>query len=243
MSRVPSNPSIQIRPSDATERLLRQATEQTKPRVVMAHILRLFAKLGPLAAFHIVKTRLSGRSGPGGGRSSSLTLGRRTGSLARSVVGQGVLVNRLPAIRVGVLRGPSTKYVAVHEFGATIRPKYRKALAFPVDKAHGGSGRAITPAGVPRYRTARHYPGKLHFIPIHRGNVIGALVDPKDMPKNAEGKANTEKGLERMKATYLLMKKVRIPARHPIRSGLVSYLPTIVDELDKLMRDILRIDR
>jgi hypothetical protein len=158
---------------------------------------------------------------------SGQVLNRRTGNLARSVEGIYEVSEGLPRLRVGVFKSPARNYARMQEFGGTITPKKAKSLAVPV-----GAG-AITPAGVSKYDSPRQYPGELQYIPINRGNLVALLVDPKEKRK-AEG--------ERMKATYLLLRRVRVKARPFLRPGVMAFLPELTQEVGRSIRKVLDID-
>ena len=158
---------------------------------------------------------------------SGQVLRRRTGNLARSVEGRYEEVDGLPIIRVGVFRSPAREYAKIHEFGGVIKPKKARSLAVPV------GSKAVTPAGVPRYASPREYPGELQFIPILRGNVVGILVDPKERRKADEG---------RMKATYLLLRRVKVKPRPYLRPGVMAYLPELVKDVNRGIRRALQAD-
>jgi hypothetical protein len=184
----------------------------------------LFQRLEVLAlktASYVIKTTLSGNR-----------LKRRTGGLARSVIGKAERMRGLPVIRVGVLRGPSLAYAGILERGGTIEPKNAKALAIPQEKA-------MTPAGVDRYGGPRNYPGELRFIPFRGGRVaVGRLVDA------GEYEAAMEQGLElRDVATlYLLVKRVQIPAYHWLSDPVKEFLPQIAADIASFVKELIRGD-
>lgn len=186
----------------------------------------LFHKHSLIAAGHVSRTMLSGQR-----------LKRRTGSLARSITGTGLRVDGVPAMRVGIFRGPALKYAGVQEFGTkgknpespypTIRPKKGKALAMPLEPA-------LTPAGVERYGGPRNFPGGLHFIPFRNSGVaIGALYSP------AEYTIAKSFGLREAKAAYLLLKKIDIPPHWYLRDGFRNYLPLFKKALEAYLKDLL----
>lgn len=211
-----------------SEKMMIQVERKLTTKALFQEILRLFDKLGPKAAGFIAKKQLSGQN-----------LRRRTGELARAMFGKGEMIHGIPALRVGIFKGPALKYAGAHEEGKIIKPKGAKALAVPTVQAGSrvrgpiGSGRAVTAAGVTRFGP-RQYPGDLVFIPIRRGKLVGLLVDPADLPDAGMN------DIRRIQATYLLLRSIKIPARHPIRRGLRAFLPQIVKELGSLFREILR---
>lgn len=149
-------------------------------------------------------------------------LRRRTGTLGRSIIGRGELVGGLPAMRVGIFRGPALKYAGPLELGTkgknpdspypTIKPKNAKALAVPLD-----DGPAVTPAGVHRYDSPRNFPTDLHFVPILRGRVVGLLVTEDD------------------EAAYLLLRAMDIAPRFYLREGMLESLPEVSEKLAKFL--------
>ncbi len=103
-------------------RVLRDLIARCAPSEIARGIFELFDRLGGAIAANIIKTQLSGDP-----------LHRRTGSLARSVVGGAFMTNGVPSIRVGIFRGPALAYANIQEFGGTVRPVNAKALAMPVN--------------------------------------------------------------------------------------------------------------
>jgi hypothetical protein len=162
-------------------------------------VFQVFARLASRAAAHVVRTELSGQS-----------LKRRTGALARALVGVAVMVRGVPGMRLGVFRGPAVAYAGIQERGGRILPKNARALAIPV-------GDALTPAGVSRYGSPRNYPGALKFLPARgsKPNVVGILYDP----------------FRDLRALYILLKWVDLPARHYLRNGMRTFVPLIASEL------------
>jgi hypothetical protein len=210
-------------------------------KAVAGIVLGELARQSNIVAGEIVKDSLSGQR-----------LKRRTGNLARSVVGKAEMWNGLPAIRLGVFTGPSVAYAGVQEFGtksynpsspyADIRPKGgRKYLAIPTD-----DGGATTPTGRARYRSAKDMPG-LAFVPgLFTAKVNGvetrgsaALFKGRDVLQvrfemQAEGLPPDENAelfqarLNRLKKAYLLVRRARIKPKFYLRDGLTRALPSIV---------------
>lgn len=167
---------------------------------------QFFAREAPKVASIAIRNFLSGQE-----------LKRRTGSLARSVVGQSVRVNGVPALTVGIFQGPALKYAAVQEFGTvgkgglfpTIRPKKAKTLAIPQKPV-------LTAAGVGRFPSPRDYPGKLSFRLIGKGNVVGALVDADEATSD-----------DPAEALWLLVRKVDIRPKRYLQKAMEKALPGI----------------
>lgn len=199
---------------------------------------RVVTFLDPAAqriAGDIVKTRLSGP--PRTARSTALrrnVLRRRTGNLARSVVGRGEILGGLPAFRVGVLRGPAVRYAAVQELGTvgkggelpTIRPVRAKALAIPQEGA-------LTPAGVERFGGPRGSPVPLRFVPFRRGVAVGKLVDERQLEKETEAARAAHRAIDYDNVTtyYLLVKRVDITPTHFLRDGVRAAMPKLTNDL------------
>jgi len=194
-----------------SEKLLRDLTFRWGQDAVYERIVGFFDRQSSIIAGRISKSFLSGDP-----------VRRRTGNLARSIIGRGELVGGLPALRVGVFRGPALRYAGVVEYGTrgknpqspypTIVPKKAKALAIPAE-----DGPAVTAAGVHRYDGPRSFPGELHFVPVLRGRVIGLLQTDDD------------------ETAYLLLRSVDIAPRFYLRDGFLESLP----ELTTKMADFL----
>lgn len=188
-------------------------------------LTKFFDRQGSLVSGRIVKNYLSGQR-----------LGRRTGTLARSIQGRGVVERGLPGLRVGIFKGPALSYARILEQGGVIRPRNAKALAF----APKGS-KALTPAGVDRYGGPRQFPGKLRFIPfrksgISQGKIIGGLYDQKDL------RNNRGEGLQNVKAIYLLAKEIKIEPRNFLSDGLRESIPQIGKNLAAFLKAQLKDD-
>lgn len=161
---------------------------------------------------------------------SGQRLKRRTGTLARSVIGFSFEFRGLPAMRIGVLRGPALAYAGVQEYGTkkynpaspypTIRPKHGKALAIPQKPA-------LTPAGVDRFGGPRQTPLNLRFIPFRgTGVAVGGLFDPSTLPPPGSGLS-----LRSAKMYYLLVKYVDIKPTWYLRDGVNMSLPEFTNAL------------
>lgn len=175
---------------------------------------------------------------------------RRTGNLARSIVGKGDTINGLPGMRIGVFTGPAVAYAAAQELGATVKPKRAGGyLAVPTD-----DGGALTPAGVPRYRSAREYPKPLRFVRGRfkadvNGAVLtgGAALFTEDQVKRAERRVWRSvdvpeiRGfalhalLSQIRPVYLLLRKVKIKPKLFLKRGLEDALPSVVAEIERLL--------
>lgn len=121
---------------------------------------------------------------------------RWTGQLARSL--KSLWEPEGASFRAGVafdekMRGPSGEfrnYANALEYGAVIRPKNAKLLAFPVS-----GGPAETSGHIARYASPRQFPGKLFFFRAHSGKMFLATTNGGSM-----------------KLVYHLSESVRIPA-------------------------------
>lgn len=185
------------------------------PDILIKEIFALFEKAGARMAAHIIATKLSGDP-----------LKRRTGSLARSVVGGAIMRGNLPTIRVGIFRGPSLAYAAMQEYGGTILPKNAKALALPVNDA-------LTPAGVARYPSPRNYPSPLRFVPWKGAKAIGALYDADQLRRAKQNWAA-------VRPLWILMSSVDMPGKHYLMLGMREALPLIAKDLLDLLRNSIR---
>lgn len=86
---------------------IRKLEQQDKTKLYR-EVVRLFSRQGILGAGFITKEYLSGQR-----------LNRITGTLSRSVVGQGGLLRGVPTLRIGVLTGPALAYAAILELGTS----------------------------------------------------------------------------------------------------------------------------
>lgn len=208
---------------------------------LFAGILKVMARSSSKIASAVTRNYLSGQ-----------TRRRRTGSLARSIVGDAELHNGLPSFRVGVLRGPALQYAGVQEEGTSdlnpdspygpIKPRNAKALAIPQD-------RVLTPAGVDRYGGPRNYPGKLRFIPFRGSRIaVGALYDEEDLRKRKledfdehDARHAHAKGLslDNLRPAYLLVRQVSIKPGHFLQRGMADGLPGVESDLADFIADLL----
>ncbi|PHR91971.1 MAG: hypothetical protein COA69_09405 [Robiginitomaculum sp.] len=209
----------QLSISALNQKKLDELVAASDPKEIAQKLLQFAAIQGNLLEGVIIKESLSGKR-----------LKRRTGSLARSVTSRAELINRVPAIRVGIFRGPAVKYAQIQEEGGIIKPKKAKALAIPV-------GEALTPAGVERFGGPRGYPGELRFLPFRRGIAIGKLVDEqeaKDLEDNDESPWEAA-------ALYILATQVEIPASHWLSGPVNSNLPKIAQALNAYVKELLSV--
>jgi len=182
---------------------------------------------------------IAGRISRGMGSGNGLW---RSGALAKSMWGWGEIYGGVPAIRVGSLRGPALKYVAVQEYGTvgaggelpTIVPKALmvKNLAIPLDAA-------LTPSGIPKKPRPQDW-GPLKYIPFKNRasqNAQGALFTPEEYAKiKAAIKAKTFSGLKNYQALYLLVRKTDIKPKRFLRDGFAAYLPELTTQLSAFIK-------
>lgn len=216
------------------EDLLQRATRTWGKDVLFGAILRFFRRQAPLATREVAKqAKEGGRGYP--------RLERRTGSLMRDLTAQAELFQGVPSIQVGIFKGPSTKYAAVQELGTQgkneespfpdITPKNGEALAVPV-------GPALTPAGVPRYVSARDYPKPLVFAPWFRPYAVGGLYDDASMRREVKAaeKAKRPIDLKNVLLVYMLLRRAQIPAHYFLRTGFRDvFLPRMVAALQEFL--------
>lgn len=219
---------VTVRLLPETQRVLRALSERLTRSELFAGIFRVFDKLASRAAGYIIANKLSGQ-----------VLKRRSGALARSLIGRAVYDSRgLPGLRVGTFRGPADRYAAVLEHGTrglnpespfpTIVPVRARYLAMPVDDA-------LTPAGVARWRSPRDFPGRLVFIPFRKSGIaVGALYDARSLRRAGGGRVS----LESARKLWVLLKKLDLPAYHYLRSGLREFVPQIATELLAYFRQL-----
>lgn len=227
-------PEIGLKLTDESLALFARLREMSNPKTLERLLVKFFNREGKKVAGQIVRTSLSGGNG----------LRRRTGSLARSMDGRGEIFKGLPAIRVGSLRGPALKYVAVQERGTvgaggelpTIVPKglMVKNLAIPINNA-------LTPSGVPRKPRPGDW-GPLKFIPFKNRksqNAQGALYSLTEYRKIRKAiKAKAFNGLRGYKALYILVKKVDVTPKRFLRRGFEAYLPELNRNLSAFIKAV-----
>jgi hypothetical protein len=191
-------------------------------------ILAFLDKAASAAAGHISDTMLSGQR-----------LKRRTGTLAKSIIGRSLMFTGVPAMRIGVMRGPALKYAGPQEYGTkgknpsspydTIRPRHGKALAIPMKPA-------LTPAGVDRFGGPRNAGIELKFIPFRStGVAVGGLFDPATLPPRGSGL-----NLRSAKMYYLLVKEIDLEPKWYLRDGFNDYLPILAEAILDYLEGIVR---
>jgi hypothetical protein len=169
---------------------------------------------------------------------SSQRLRRRSGNLAKAIIGRSVKVGSVPAMRIGVLRGPALRYAGVQEYGTkgknpsspydTIRPKHAKALAIPQEPA-------LTAAGLDRFGGPSNVPFDLKFIPFRgTGVAVGGLYDPRTIPQAGSGLT-----LQNAKMYYMLVREVDIEPKWYLRDGFDAWMPDLINELADWLRDYM----
>lgn len=210
-----SNASLNL--DRRSEAYLKRLRKQIGKDALYEGILKYFDKAALKAAGRISRNYLSGQR-----------LKRRSGNLARSITGRGELVGGVPALRIGVFRGPALKYAGVQEYGTkgknpdspypTIVPKRAKALAIP-------TGPALTAAGNARVDSPRQWPEELFFVPMRRGRLVGLL-----MQRTRDGSI----------PVFKLMSAVDIAPKFYLRDGVQDAIPDIRAGLVELLKARLK---
>lgn len=177
---------------------------------------------------------------------SGQDLNVRSGKLRQSILGISFFGKTgLPGIEVGILKGPQVPILAVHEFGTrglvagspipTIKPRRAKLLAQPFSR------RALTPAGVAKYSSARSYPGTLKYVPFRKAQkkkspVVAGLYDERDLERiEDQGDAID---LFEIEPVYLLRTHLDLPARAPLENGMNAQIDDIVKEFENAIAEL-----
>lgn len=212
-------------------------------------ILEIFKRLAPKAARHVIKTQLSGGIAPAFGPNKEPKR-RRTGSLARSIHGRGIMFESRPAMEVGLLRVANARtsiYGWTQEFGtksenplspiSDIVPKGSRAMTVPTPRNQTG-------AGVTRQTIDDFGSEELKMLLFGRvggkhGNVIGSLVlraeyDAERSAAIAEDRSVDVRTLEPM---FLLLTRVQIKPGWYLNDGLRDFLPQISAEIVQGLND------
>lgn len=232
---MPRQP-IQLELSDASRRLLSELARFRSRQVVLGAMVKFFDRQGALMAGRISRQVLKKH--------------RRTGQLARSIVGRGELLGGAPAVRVGIFKGPALRYAGVQEFGTkgkaedspypTIVPKRAKALAVPVGRSSDPTG-SLTPAGVARTTSPRQDPRDLTFVPIDGKRLIGGLFETASLKREQERarRAGRPVSLRKARMAYMLLKAADIEPKRFLRGGFPDEVPKLLRELNVFLRRML----
>lgn len=222
---------IKLQLSKEIRDLLARILDLGKSEKFYKELVRFFNKESKINSSRISDQLLAGQ-----------LLNRRTGNLARSITGRGEMLDGLPAMRIGIFRGPSLKYAAVQEFGTvgaggklpTIVPKKGKALAIPI------KGGGATNAGVAKFESPREAP-PLTFIPIGKNNpnIVGGLFQTSTLKSKIIGQKRAL-SLKAVKLWYLLVLKTDIKPKHYLRKGLKAYMPDLRKNLAKFLVELLK---
>ena len=209
--------SFELTLPKADQKRLDALTDLDDLNELFSGLLKLMNRLAQKVAGKVITTSLSGK-----------ILKRRAGSLARDTVGRSEMIGGLPAIRVGIFRGPSRKYAGILERGGVIKPRKAKALAIPQEAAQ-------TAAGVDRFGGPRGYPGKLRFQPFKRGVAVGRLVDENEAAEADKAGLTLDRG----RTLYLLVTQVRIPAFKWLSKPVREQVPMVADEIAAFIKDFI----
>lgn len=209
-----AEPFVKLTIDTKTKKFIKNLEDLTEKEFIYNIIEKFFEKRALFVAGFISKNFLSGQR-----------LKRRTGALARSITGRGIRIGGLPAMRVGIFKGPALAYAQAQEKGATIKPVKAKALAIPQKLV-------LTAAGVDKYGGPRNYPGELRFVPFRgSGIAVGGLYPAEELSKGVT--------LREAKIAYLLVTQVKIKPKNFLRDGLRETLPETASLLAELLRDLI----
>ena len=152
-----------------------------------------------------------------------------TGNLRRSLAGRVVRSGDPLIAAVCVTKGPASKYATIHEYGGVIKAKGGKALAIPLNAAK-------TPGGRPRF------PGG----PLEAGQKLKTfVVAEKGKPPlicTTKHVAGGGKKVRELVPLFVLVKQVKMPARHWLREGVRKhqgvFRVALREELDRLIAEV-----
>lgn len=195
-------------------------------------LLRFMNKQAQLAAGHVIRTQI------GEGKA----INYRSGQLAQGVVGaRNVVVEGIPAARIGVFKGPALRYAGIQEFGTAARnpdspfgpilPRTAKAMAF----APLGSPANPELRGHRMYDSPRQFPQPLQFLPIRKGPVIGRLVLKEELHRVRLGMLD----FSAVQTIFLLMSKVELCDTQFLWKGFVDFLPTMAQNVSNFITSTL----
>jgi len=159
--------------------------------------------------------------GPGG------SLRTITGMLQRSIAGRVISSGDIIVAGVGVTKGPASKYAKIHERGRVIRAK-GGALAVPLPEARTRGGKPRFPGG-PR-EAAERYPD---MFMLKRKGKPPLLVYPLRVAGRADGK------VKRIVPLFVLLKSVRMPARHWLSGGVRKHREIFRVEMQRELTALL----
>lgn len=134
----------------------------------------------------------------------------RTGNLRRSVDADVVRIGDNIIARIGVLKGPSSRYARILEEGGEIRPRKARALAVPLSAARTAGGRDRFPGGPAGAKFKGKYPDA--FM-LKRPGKPPLIVVPRRVRGSKNGRVA---GLMPM---FALVKSVRIPRTEWLSRG------------------------
>lgn len=215
---------------------------------------RFFGREAQKAAGHVQRTQFRSQHRQGQkstfNRVESRLRNSRTGTLRRSITGSLSEYEGIPALEVGIFKGPALKYAGPQEYGTRsynpsspykdIEPRSKKFLAIPV-------GDALTPAGVPRYASMRDFPQPLRVVMFKNvsrkrsADVVGLLV-----VKELFDEFNDALGVgddfdpdrpEYLNVVAILATRTAISPGFFLSDGIQDYLPQLADNLAAFLAD------
>jgi hypothetical protein len=212
-------PFVNFTLTPASEKAIDRLVKVFSKKELLDGIYRFFQRVAGKAADFVRDNYLSGQ-----------LLKVRSGELRDSIEGLAIIKAGMPAVRVGVFRGPALRYANIQEHGGTIRPRNARALAVPPEGSPArGSG--LGP---------RDYSGQLRFVPFRNSGIaVGALYDADEL-RSARQARGRSFSLRDVQAVYLLLTEVQIEGKHYLAKGAAQFLPYIGRELGKYLKDVAR---
>lgn len=248
--------TLRVGLSKDTARLIRNAKIALTGEALSNEVVKFFGREAAGVVRTIVTEHLVG------GVTTSTTRRRRSGELARSLRGTGLVDDGFPSIQVGSF-GLAYARAQLGDEDTIITPKRGKALTIPLAPALTPTGRLKGGKG------ARDYGDQLQFVPFKRtgANIFGALYFKKDLKaaqkkaqaaavsrvageagvsKNTRGVASIARkeakvDLGQLSAVFLLARRTKIKATGILRKGFTAQVPGLADRLGNFLgQELLR---
>lgn len=207
---------VQISLDPESERLLERLTELWEPEVLLHKIAQFFKGEGHKIVSTIRRRSFKGRRG--------------VSKLSRALTSQSLMVNGVPAVRVGVFEGPALAYAGITEHGTkkwnplspypVIVPKKASPSALAIPTEQGG---ALDASGDQIFSGPRQQP-QLKYVRLHgRHPVVGLIVRTK--------RTREALSLGSLNIVWILVTSANRKPKFYLKGGMEEYLPILVMRL------------